>query len=277
MILVSGIVHRKPELIRDQVVLYNAAMGGEGACRHVLHVNAGAVREGILEGIGLPGNVTINPTHLHTRRPTFLACHVLNLLHALGAGPRPSHVYLHTDSDLPYRPGLGDHIRAHDLGLAAPKAFDPSTNRSNWAGPVGEDRRLRDFADRYGEGRIHTSRTEGMFATRDIMVEIFAQMMAVWPMDENHWRGDYPYEEFALPTVAVHLLRHRDLRRTRHAVLATSSSRAYGLGDREPLTAASIPLLEAEPAEIFAAKYAPTDLSSPVRAFARQALGLPQG
>jgi hypothetical protein len=104
MILVSGIVHRKPELIRDQVVLYNAAMGGEDACHHVLHVNAGAVREGILEGIDLPGNVTVNPTHLHTRRPTFLACHVLNLLHVLRGGMRPSHVLLHTDSDLPWRP-----------------------------------------------------------------------------------------------------------------------------------------------------------------------------
>jgi hypothetical protein len=274
MILVSGIVHRKPELIREQVLLYNAAMGGEAACHHLLHVNAEAVREGLLEALDLPANVTVNPTHLHSRRPTFLACHVLNLLHAMRAGLEYGHVYLHTESDIPYRPGLGAQIRAHDLGFGRPAVFDPGRSRGAWAGPVAEDWRLRRFADRFGDGRIYTSRYEGFFATRGLMTEIFAQMMAAWPMDENHWRGDYPYEEYALPTVTEAVVANRALRRTRHAVLTTCSSRAYGLADREAVRPESIPLLEAEPPEIFATKFVPHDLRSPVRIFARRALGL---
>ncbi|MBP0447125.1 hypothetical protein J8J14_20315 [Roseomonas sp. SSH11] len=274
MILISGIVHRKPELIREQILLYNAAMGGEAACHHILHVSADGVREGLLQKLDLPHNVTINPTHLHTRRPTFLACHVSNLLHAMRAGMAHTHVYLHTESDIPYRHGLGAQIRAHDLGLAEPAVFRPDKARSTWAEPVAADWRLRRFVETAGDGNIYTSRYEGMFAARALMTEILAQMMAAWPMDEHHWRGDYPYEEFGLPTVTAAVVRNRAIRRTRHAVLTTSSSRAYGLKDREMLRADSIALLQAEPPEIFSAKFAPHDLNSPVRAFARRSLGL---
>ncbi|WP_458096103.1 hypothetical protein [Roseomonas sp. WA12] len=274
MILVSGIVHRHPELIRDQVQLYNAALGGAGACWHLLHISQEAVRGGLLEQLDLPENVTINPTHVLTKRPTFLACHLLNLLFAMREGWVHSHVLLHTDSDLPYRPGLGEHIRAYDLGLAIPRPFKPEKSGSAWAEAVGADLRLRGFAERVGDGRILTTRYEGMFATRALMTEIFAQMLAAWPFDEYAWRGDYPYEEFALPTVVEAVVRNRSVSRTRHVVMTASSSREYELADRQPLKARHISLLEREPPEIFSAKFAPADLRSPVRAFARQELGV---
>jgi hypothetical protein len=44
--------------------------------------------------------------------------------------------------------------------------------------------------------------------------------------------------------------------------------------DREMLRADSIPLLQAEPPEIFSARFAPHDLESPVRVFACRSLGL---
>jgi hypothetical protein len=276
MILVSGIVQQQPDLILDQIELYNAAMGGEDRCHHILHVNADAVRKGLLEELVLPRNVTINPTHLHTRRPTFLGCHVVNLLHAIRQGMSYSHVYLHTDSDLPYRKGLGEHVLGHDFGLAKPGTFDLAQSRSIWAKPLEADLRLRDFVARIGGGVIYTTRYEGMFATRGIMQEILMQMMAVWPFDENQWRGDYPYEEFALPTVAMAVIRNRDLRRTRHAVITGPSEARYKLGVRKELHEGSIPLLQSEPGDVFSAKFAPAALNSPVRQFARASLGLPE-
>ena len=276
MILVSSIFHRKPELIRDQLLLYNAALGGEAACHHIIHLNRESVRHGILDGLVLPANATVNPVHLETHRPTFLGCHVLNLLRAMREGLGHTHVYLHTESDIPYRPGLGEHIRAHDLGLAEPRPVKLIRSTSAWAEPVANDLRLRAFVERIGDGRILTSRYEGMFATRALMTEIIFQMMAVWPFDENHWRGDYPYEEFALPTVVEAVVRNRVLRRTRHAVMTASSSRRYELADRAMLRAEHIPLLEREGPEIFCAKFAPGDLHSPVRAWARRVLGVPE-
>ncbi|MCR0982151.1 hypothetical protein [Roseomonas populi] len=276
MILVSSIFHRKPELIRDQLLLYNAAMGGEGACHHILHLNRESVRHGILDGLGLPPNATVNPVHLETHRPTFLGCHVLNLLHAMREGFGHTHVYLHTESDIPYRPGLGEHIRAHDLGLAEPRPVKLAGSKSAWAEPVANDLRLRAFVERIGDGRILTTRYEGMFATRALMTEILFQMMAAWPFDEHHWRGDYPYEEFALPTVVEAVVRNRTLRRTRHAVMTASSARRYELADRAMLRPEHIPLLEREGPEIFCAKFAPGELHSPVRAWARRCLGVPE-
>ncbi|MFH5924502.1 hypothetical protein [Roseomonas xinghualingensis] len=275
MILVSGIVHQRPDLILDQVQLYNAAMGGEDCCHHILHVNAEAVRKGLLKQLMLPPNVTINPTHLHTRHPTFMGCHIVNILHAIRAGLPYSHIYLHTDSDIPYRRGLGEHVLAHDFGLAEPIAVTLGQSQSMWAVPVSDDVRLREFVAGKGDGKIYNTRYEGMFATRGIMHEILMQMMAVWPFDENHWRGDYPYEEFALPTVAMAVIRNRVLRRTRHAVVTGPSSTRYKLGSREELNESSIPLLETEPGNVFAAKFAPAALDSPVRKFARAALGVP--
>ncbi|HEY8614461.1 MAG TPA: hypothetical protein VIL69_24635 [Roseomonas sp.] len=274
MILISGIINTQPDLILDQITLYNATMGGVGACCHILHVNADAVRKGLLAELKLPANAFINPLHMHTKQPTFLGCHVANILFAARGGLPFTHVYLHTDSDLPYRPGLGEHIRAHDLGLKKPNIFDPDKSISMWAQPVGADARLRNFVYANGGGVIYQSRYEGMFATRELMNEIMLQMATVWPFDENHWRGDYPYEEFALPTIVENIVRHRNLRRSRHAVMTAPSHGQYGLGSRMPLLAEHIPLLKKEPPDVFSAKFAPSEIDSPVRVFARTALGL---
>ena len=276
MILISGIAHKAPALINDQIILYNLAMGGEQNCHHVLHINADSVRSGLLQDLQLPNNVTVNPNHLYTRRPTFLGCHVSNILHATRSGLNFSHVYMHTDSDIPYRHGLGAHILSYDIGMNVPSVFNPDNSMGIWARPVGKDFRLSSFIEEIGDGNIYTCRYEGMFATRLLMSEIFAQMMAVWPFDENYWRADYPYEEFALPTITVNLLRNRTLKRTRNAVVTGPSHARYNLRSRECLNVANIPVLNAEPEGVFAAKFAPPELDSAVRIFARRSLGLMQ-
>ncbi len=76
------------------------------------------------------------------------------------------------------------------------------------------------------------------------------------PFERNtQWRGNYPYEEYVLPTVVENLYGDRSLKRTSHAVYTTTSDSKFGLGNRQDMTADKIPLLESLPADIFAFKF----------------------
>lgn len=221
--------------------------------------------------IGRIGNILINDRSYYSRTPSILGVHLMNVEFALRRGLQFDHVYLHTASDLPFRPNLDVQVRAFDIGLGPTKRADLSRN-SGWFPAVADHQAIRNLVARFGsDAPIFSSRSEGFFCRRDIFFEVMWFAMAHVPFDtETLWRGNYPYEEYLLPTVVEHLF--PNVSRTRHAVATATSMPEFGLPARSPVTADHIPILEALPLEVFAFKFAPAEMESPVRHWVRSQL-----
>lgn len=272
MILISVPTNGHPERVYEQITAYNQAMGGD--CLHVVHVSRDAVQKGLMQiGPDISGieNVLINDRSYYSRTPSILGVHLMNVEFALRRGLTFDHVYLHTASDLPYRPNLNVQVRAFDIGLGPTKRVDLNRN-TGWFPAVADHLAIRNLVAHFGPNSdIFTTRSEGFFCRRDIFFEIMWFAMTHIRFDtEELWRGNYPYEEYVLPTVVEHLF--PDASRTRHAVATTTSMSEFGLPARAPVTADHIPMLEALPPEVFAFKFAP-DMDSPVRHWVRSRLG----
>jgi hypothetical protein len=275
-ILVSVPVNGSPQQIYEQTVAYTAAMNGN--CHHVIHVSRDAVQKGAMDKghprVGDLPNVTLNDRHYFSKTPSILGIHVMNMEFALRRGLDFDYVYLHTASDLPYRPNLDQHIAAHDFGMAPSRTVDV-TKTSGWTPAVVDHRPIRELVSFFGvDAPIYTTRTEGFFCRRELFFEIMWYAKVHIPFErENIWRGSYPYEEYVLPTVVEHILGPRDLKRTRHAVLTTTSDSRFSLGTRERVTEQEIPILESLESSVFAFKFAPNEMDSPVRQWIRGQLG----
>ncbi|SDD88269.1 hypothetical protein SAMN05444678_1307 [Sphingomonas sp. YR710] len=276
-ILISVPTNGNPAQIYEQIAAYNAAMSGN--CTHVVHVSRDAAQSGAMAESGALRlssfeNVLLNDRHYFSRTPSILGIHVMNVEFAVRRGIAFDYVYLHTASDLPFRRGLNVHIAQHDFGMGPSRRVD-TTKQNGWNPAVADHRDIHALTSFFGpDAAIYTTRTEGFFARRDLFFEVMWYAKVHVPFErENIWRGNYPFEEYLLPTVVEHVLGKRDLRRTRHAVVTTTSDRSFGLKTREPVNEQHIPILEKLDPAIFAFKFVPTDLTSPVRAWVRAQLG----
>ncbi|WP_143011942.1 hypothetical protein [Sphingomonas sp. YR710] len=276
-ILISIPTNGNPAQIYDQVAAYNAAMAGN--CTHIVHVSRDAAQSGAMAESGALRlssfeNVLLNDRHYFSRTPSILGIHVMNVEFAVRLGIAFDYVYLHTASDLPFRRNLDVHIAQHDFGMGPSRRVD-ATKQNGWNPAVADHRDIHVLTSYFGaDAPIYTTRTEGFFARRDLFFEVMWYAKVHVPFErENIWRGNYPFEEFLLPTVVEHVLGKRNLRRTRHAVHTTTSDRSFALKTREPVSERHISLLDGLDRAIFAFKFAPTDLASPVRVWVRRRLG----
>lgn len=271
-ILISTPTNGNPALIRDQVLAYNSAIDSE--CVHIIHVSRDAKQKGVMQSFDATriGNVLINDHSYFSRTPSILGIHILNVEFALRSGIDFSHIYLHTASDLPFRRGLGSHIFSYDFGMSSARTVD-LRKTAGWTPAVADHRPIQDLASMF-DGTIYTTRTEGFFCSRDLFFEImwYAKLFVNFDR-ENIWRGNYPYEEYLLPTVVEHLLGPRKLRRTRNSVITTTSHSEFNLNSRERINVEHIPILQNTEKGVFAFKFAPDDIDSPVRKWVRNELG----
>jgi len=276
-ILISTPTNGQAPQVYEQALAYSVAMNGN--CVQIVHVSRDAQQKRAMEhcggqSLGDLSNVYVNDRSYFSRTPSIMGIHIMNVEFALRKGIAFDYVYLHTASDLPFRRDLDKHIAGHDLGLAPSRIVDTS-KETGWNPAVADHRAINELVSFFGPGAaIYTIRSEGFFCRRDLFFEIMSYAMIHVPFErESIWRGNYPYEEYVLPTVVEHVLAGRNLRRTRHAVITTTSDQSFGLATRERLSERHIGLLDASGADIYAFKFAPAEIDSPVRKWVREQLG----
>ncbi len=175
MILISLLVHEKPEVVLDQIANFKKYAPEAGI---VIHPARQFLESSdILDELKGVENVWVNPQPFYTGFGLVLKCHVSNFLFAQKAGIPFTHYCLHASNDMFVRPGMEDYVRQHDFGFFQHDLSSDSDLFSQWIPDFHQDRAYRKIMrDISATPTNFASQVEGTFYPNEAFDQ-FAQLV----------------------------------------------------------------------------------------------------
>ncbi|MBC7979060.1 MAG: hypothetical protein H7Y36_00685 [Armatimonadetes bacterium] len=189
MILISLLVHEKPEVVLDQIANFKK-YAPEALI--VIHPARQFVESSdILETLkGIEG-VWLNPKPFYTGFGLVLKCHVSNFLFAREAGIPFTHFCLHASNDMLVRPGMEDYVRRHDFGFFQHDLSSDSVLFSFWIPDFQKDHAYRKIMRDIGALPTNlASQVEGTFYPNEAF-DSFAHLVKRHAWCEFPWLPGY--------------------------------------------------------------------------------------
>lgn len=189
MILISLLVHEKPEVILDQIANFKKYAPEAGIVIHPARQFAES--SNILEELGGIDGVWVNPQPFYTGFGLVLKCHVSNFQFAQEVGIPFTHYCLHASNDMFVRPGMEDYVRQHDFGFFQHDLASDSDLFSQWIPDFHQDRAYRKIMREIGSAPTHfASQVEGTFYPKEAF-DRFARLVRRHAWRESLWLPGY--------------------------------------------------------------------------------------
>lgn len=278
--------HANPKLLKEQIINYNAAFSGEIV--HMININSDFSAKFWTEANSLGidfqefGNVYFTERPARTYYAGVAHAFFLAVQDAIRRKISFDYIYWHTASDLMVKPGMNRFIRKFDIGFAKTKgqlleyemdengvelAVLPQMVDSAWKRSITKDRHVGAALRAMGASRLHKSRSEGCFFSRDVFFEIMYPLISNISIREmNSPENPYPIEEYMFAQCVEFFCERNAVRRTEHVIVTSKNEKQR----------ASIEDIESilEIPNKFGIKRFESDISSPEREYIRKTLTL---
>jgi hypothetical protein len=278
--------HAKPQLLEEQILHYNASFDGD--VTHLININADYKDSFWDEANNLGVNFSKYKNVIFFENPvrTYYAgvahAFLIGVQEALRRKINFDYIYWHTSSDLLIKPGLGEFIRRFDIGFGKsngvpfqyrkdhrgevlPK-FDIDSP-SDWLTAISEHHQITPALQAMGMDRLHKSRCEGSFFSREVFFEMIYPLTSNISVKEmSSPPKPYPMEEYIFAQCVEFFCKRHEIRRTSHVVMTSRAPKNYATLEEIKLVISN--------SEQFGVKRFSIDLFSPERTFVRNNLGI---
>lgn len=172
MILLSLLVHERPEVILDQIA--NIKKFAPDSLIVIHPARQFLETSNVGEVIGGIDGVWLNPKPFYTGFGMVLKCHISNFLHATKIGLSFHHICLHSSNDLFVRSGVERYVGDYEFGFQtrSPHVENPTEILPDWFRDFKSDQNYRDIMRAIGAAPTEfISQVEGMFFPREAFNE----------------------------------------------------------------------------------------------------------
>lgn len=189
MILISLLVHEKPEVVLDQLANFKKYAPEAGI---VIHPARQFVESSnILDELKGIDGVWVNPQPFYTGFGLVLKCHISNFLFARKIGIPFTHYCLHASNDMFVRHGMEDYVRRHDFGFTLHDLASDSECFKHWLQDFQKDNAYRKIMREIGRAPTNfASQVEGSFYPNEAFNQ-FALLVRQHAWCEFPWLPGY--------------------------------------------------------------------------------------